>query len=221
VSGGSDVSGGTGVSGVSIRAACLVLVLAVVGGLGGVAGCGNDGNTLRAPSADQTTTTRPPAMETTAPGATAPVPALRLTSQTFAEGGAIPDLHTCRGEDASPALLWTGVPEGTVELAVIMRDLDADGFVHWVVAGLGPDIGGLAQDSVPGGAVQATNDAGRVGWSGPCPPSGTHHYEFRVYALAQASGITQGEPGAEAAERIETAPALASAALSGASTAPG
>ena len=148
-------------------------------------------------------------------------PALRLTSQTFGEGGAIPDLHTCRGDDVSPALLWTGVPEGTAELAVVMRDLDADGFVHWVVAGLSPDLGGLAQDAVPGGAVEATNDLGRVGWSGPCPPEGTHHYEFRVFALAQASGVAQGEAGAEAAERIETAPALASAALSGTSTAPG
>ena len=207
--------------GVPRRAAGLVLVLAVLGGLGAVAGCGNDGNTLRSPSADQTTTTRPPATDTTAPGATAPAPALRLTSQTFGEGGAIPDLHTCRGDDVSPALLWTGVPEGTAELAVVMRDLDADGFVHWVVAGLSPDLGGLAQDAVPGGAVEATNDLGRVGWSGPCPPEGTHHYEFRVFALAQASGVAQGEAGAEAAERIETAPALASAALSGTSTAPG
>jgi Raf kinase inhibitor-like YbhB/YbcL family protein len=216
------VSGETGVpgaSGVPRRVACLVLVLAVVGGLAGVAGCGDDGNTLRSPSADQTTTTRPPATESTVPGATAPAPALRLTSQTFAEGGAIPDLHTCLGEDVSPALLWTGVPQATAELAVVVRDLDANGFVHWVVAGLSPDIGGLAQDAVPGGAVEATNDFGRVGWNGPCPPSGTHHYEFRIYALAQASGVTQGERGAEAAERIETAPALASAALSGTSSA--
>ena len=213
------MSAGPDMAGVPRRAACLLLVLAVVGGMGGVAGCGNDGNTLRSPRADQTTTTRPPATTTTAPGATAPAPALRLTSQTFAEGGAIPDLHTCRGDDVSPALLWTGVPPGTAELAVVMRDLDADGLVHWVVAGLPPDIGGLAQDAVPGGAVEATNDLGRAGWSGPCPPSGTHHYDFRVYALAEASGVTEGERGAEAAVRIETAPALASAALGGTSSA--
>jgi Raf kinase inhibitor-like YbhB/YbcL family protein len=213
------VSAGPDTARVPRRAACLLLVLAVVGGMGGVAGCGNDGNTLRSPRADQTTTTRPPATTTTTPGATAPAPALRLTSQTFAEGGAIPDLHTCRGDDVSPALLWTGVPQGTAELAVVMRDLDADGLVHWVVAGLPPDIGGLAQDAVPGSAVEATNDLGRAGWSGPCPPSGTHHYDFRVYALAEPSGVTQGERGAEAAERIETAPALASAALGGTSSA--
>jgi Raf kinase inhibitor-like YbhB/YbcL family protein len=213
------VSGVSGVSGMSRRAAALLLAVAVVGGLGGIAGCGNDGDALRSPTANQTTTTRPPATESTAPGATAPAPALRLTSQTFAEGGGIPDLHTCRGEDVSPALLWTGVPEGTTELAVVVRDLDANGFVHWVVAGLSPDLGGLAQGAVPGGAVEATNDFGRAGWSGPCPPSGTHHYEFRVYALAQASGVAQGERGTEAAERVETAPALASAALSGTSSA--
>jgi Raf kinase inhibitor-like YbhB/YbcL family protein len=200
-------------------AAGLALALAVAAGL---AGCGNDGNALREPTPDQTTTTRPPPTASTVPGdtgSTAPVPALRMTSQTFAEGGGIPDLHTCQGDDVSPALLWTGVPEGTVELALVMRDLDANGFVHWVVAGLSPDLGGLAQGAVPGGAAQATNDLGRAGWSGPCPPSGTHHYEFRLYALAEPSEVEQGERGPEAAERIETSPALASAALSGTSSA--
>lgn len=203
------------------RGAALVLALLV--GLAGLAGCGNDGHELREPSARQTTTTRPPATGSTqaGAGATAPAPALRLTSQTFAEGGAIPDLHTCRGDDVSPALLWTGIPQGTAELAVVVRDLDANGFVHWVVAGLPPDLGGLAQGAVPGSAVEAVNDFGQPGWRGPCPSSGTHHYEFRVYALAQASGVTDGQRGAEAAERVETAPALASAALSGTSTAPG
>jgi Raf kinase inhibitor-like YbhB/YbcL family protein len=204
----------------AVRRAVTLVVLA---GLGLLVACGNDGRALREPTAEQTTTTRPPATESTAAAGatTAPAPALRLTSQTFSEGGGIPDLHTCRGDDVSPALLWTGVPQGTTEIALVVRDLDANQFVHWVVAGLSPDLGGLAQDAVPADAVEATNDAGQVGWSGPCPPSGTHHYEFRLYALSEPSGVTQGEPGAEAAQRVESAPALASAALSGTSTAPG
>ncbi|HEY8524520.1 MAG TPA: YbhB/YbcL family Raf kinase inhibitor-like protein [Acidimicrobiales bacterium] len=203
----------------------VLALAAALGALGaGLAGCADDGHELRAPSPDQTTTTRPAATTSTDaaadPGATTAA-VLQLTSQTFAEGGAIPDLHTCRGDDVSPSLLWTGVPPGTVELAVVVRDLDADGLVHWVVAGLTPDLGGLAQGAVPGSAVEAVNGLGRPGWSGPCPDSGTHHYEFRLYALSQPSGVAPGEPGERAAQRIEATPALATAALSGTSSAPG
>jgi Raf kinase inhibitor-like YbhB/YbcL family protein len=195
------------------RLVVVVLTVAVA-----LTGCGNDGRELRQPSAQQTTTTRPPSSDTIATAA--PAPALQLTSQAFAEGGAIPDAYTCRGDDRSPSLVWSGVSEGTAELAVVVRDRDANGFVHWVVAGLSPQLGALAEDTVPDGAVEATNDFGALGWGGPCPDSGTHHYEFRLYALAQASGVTSGEAGAEAAARIEGAPSLASAALSGTFSAP-
>jgi Raf kinase inhibitor-like YbhB/YbcL family protein len=111
------------------------------------------------------------------------------------------------------------VPSGTVELAVVVRDIDAGGLVHWVIAGLPSDSGGLAEGAPPAGAVEAANDLGRVGWAGPCPPSGTHNYDIRVYALSEHSGVTAGQPGADAAARIEAAPALMSAVLSGRSTA--
>jgi Raf kinase inhibitor-like YbhB/YbcL family protein len=194
----------------------------VVGlGAGGLAACGDDGRSLREPSALQTTTTRPPATASTtvAGGTTAAV--LTLSSDTFAEGGGIPDVHTCFGDGQSPALLWAGTPQGTAEVAVVVRDLDAGGLVHWVVAGMPAELGGFAQDTVPQGAVQATNAFGEVGWGPPCPEAGTHHYEFRVFALSEPSGVTDGQAGEEAAEVIETAPALATAALSGTSTPPG
>ena len=193
-----------------------------------LAGCGDDGRELRAPRADQTTTTD---TATAAPGSdtavvgdgggdggdgpTTSLAQLRLSSSAFEDGGAIPVDYTCRGADVSPPLLWTGVPADTAEIAVVVRDLDASGFVHWVVSGLPPTTGGLAQGTVPPEAVQAVNDLGRPGWSGPCPPSGTHNYQFVVYALAQPSGLTPGLPGEQAAQAIETASVRMSAALSG------
>jgi len=197
-------------------------------------GCGtDDGRTLDPPTADQTTTT----VATTAPASTAttagvdagsasgvtasstPLEPLRLTSPTIAEAGDIPDDYTCWGRDQSPPLEWGPVPPGTVELALVVRDIDAGGFVHWVIAGLDPTAGGVAEGAPPGGAVEALNDFGRPGWSGPCPPDGTHNYEFRVYALAEPSGVTEGMPGPDAATQVEGTAARMSAVLS-ASAAP-
>lgn len=185
-----------------------------VSGLAGItallAGCGDDGRELRPPAPDQTTTTAAPA-GTDEPGSTA---LLRLSSPALTEGQEAPRRHTCFGADVSPSLAWEDVPAGTVEIAVVVRDPDAGGFVHWVVAGLEPTTGGLDDGRVPAGSVEATNDFGEPGWRGPCPPEGTHRYDVRVYALAEPSGITPGAPGREAAAAIETAPNHGSAALS-------
>jgi Raf kinase inhibitor-like YbhB/YbcL family protein len=206
-----------------------------------LAGCGDEGQELRAPSPEQTTTssttstTAAPSTTDVAAGtgggtggqdasgrAASPTTAttLRLTSSAFENGAAIPTEYTCLGDDVSPPLAWTGVPAGTAELAVVVRDPDADGFVHWVIAGLSPDLGGMARGNPPSQAVQELNDFGRQGWSGPCPPSGTHNYDFRIYALAEPSGLAAGAAGARAAEQLETATVLASAALSGTAAAP-
>jgi Raf kinase inhibitor-like YbhB/YbcL family protein len=187
-------------------------VLAVtVGVLALTAACGaaDDGRTLRPPEPDQTTTT-----SVAPPATTAAAAPLRMSSPTIAEGGVFPVDHTCRGRDVSPPLSWSGVPNGTVELAVVVRDVDEQGFVHWVVAGLPATTGGLAEATVPAGSAQAANDFGRPGWSGPCPPAGTHNYEIRLYALAQPSGVTPGQDGVAAATQVEAAPSLASAVLS-------
>jgi Raf kinase inhibitor-like YbhB/YbcL family protein len=206
----------------------VALVALCVGSLPLVAACGGgDGRTLRAPEAGQTTTTT---VATSLPadatgendGGTSPTTQpLRLSSPALADGAEIPVDHTCRGRDVSLPLQWTGIPEATIEIAVVMRDVDADGLVHWVVAGLPPSTGGLAEGTVPEGAVETDNDLGRPGWAGPCPASGTHNYEITLYALSQASGLTAGQPGAEAAEQLELAATLATAALSGSATAAG
>jgi Raf kinase inhibitor-like YbhB/YbcL family protein len=198
------------------RAACLVAAVAVL--VTPMAACGDDGRALREPGADQTTTSAPVVTTTSTVaaggGSTATTVPMQLTSPTFTDGSTIPPAYTCRGADISPPLSWVGIPAGTVELALVVRDIDADMFAHWVVAGLSPAVGGLAEDSPPPG-VEATNDFGRGGWAGPCPPSGTHNYQFVVYALAQPSGLTPGLPGEQAAQAIETASVRMSAALSG------
>ena len=204
-------------------------VALAVGALSLAAACGrgDDGRSLREPAPDQTTTTVATSLPPTTAGVDAGSAAgdgavtssttepLRLSSSAIGEASEIPVDYTCRGRDVSPPLLWTAIPPGAVELAVVVRDVDAEGFVHWVIAGLPPTTGGLAEGAPPAEAVEATNDFGRPGWAGPCPPAGTHNYEIRVYALSQASGVTDGQPGAEAAGQVEATPALMSAVLSG------
>lgn len=201
--------------------ATVPLVALAAGVMTAVAACTDDGRALREPSPDQTTSTVStvaPADPGSGPAVTAssvPIDPMRLSSPTIAEAGTIPDDYTCWGRDVSPPLRWGPVPPDTVELALVVRDVDAGGFVHWVITGLPPSTGGLAEGTVPAGAEEALNDFGRPGWAGPCPTDDTHNYEFRLYALAQPSGVTQGQPGAQAASQVEATAARMSAVLSG------
>lgn len=138
-----------------------------------------------------------------------------LVSAAFDDGGPIPVNHTCEGADVSPALSWSGIPTGTVEVAITVTDTDAGGFVHWVIANLDPTRSGLDAGEVPTGAVAATNGFGLPAYSGPCPPGGTHHYVFTLYALAAPSGVTQGLAGAEAIARLDSVARTAEVTLTG------
>ena len=122
-------------------------------------------------------------------GVGALVGALNITSTAFNEGAAIPRKYTCNAENVSPPLAWSGVPAGAKSLALIADDPDAPGgtWTHWVLFNLPATSTGLLegikpQDS-PEGATQATTSFRKVGYGGPCPPSGTHRYYFRLYAL--------------------------------------
>lgn len=115
---------------------------------------------------------------------------MKLTSSAFSEGGMIPTQYTCDGDDFSPPLAWSDVPAGAKSLALIADDPDAPAgaWVHWVAFNLPPDGGGLPEGSraerkLPGGGIQGANSWLRLGYGGPCPPSGTHRYFFRLYAL--------------------------------------
>jgi Raf kinase inhibitor-like YbhB/YbcL family protein len=115
---------------------------------------------------------------------------MQLTSQAFEAGGMIPAKYTCDGPDVSPSLSWTDPPAGIKTYALISDDPDAPvgTWVHWVLWNIPADAGGLEENlpktaSLPNGAQQGTTDFRRIGYGGPCPPSGTHRYFFKLYAL--------------------------------------
>jgi Raf kinase inhibitor-like YbhB/YbcL family protein len=101
-------------------------------------------------------------------------------------GAEIPLLNTCDGDDISPALSWTGVPDNTVELALVVTDDDAGGLFHWIVTSFDPAFGSMLEGQAPQGALQWPNSFGARAWTGPCPPPGTSHtYRFVLHALNQ------------------------------------
>lgn len=110
---------------------------------------------------------------------------LKITSPAFAEKRAIPVRYTCDGQDINPPLLIDAVPNGAQSLALIVDDPDAPVgiWVHWVVWNIPPLTREITENSLPAGAAQGLNDWKRNRYGGPCPPSGTHRYYFRLYAL--------------------------------------
>ena len=138
-----------------------------------------------------------------------------LTSTAFPEGGQIPRRHTCDGEDVSVDLSWQGAPEEVAAMALIMDDPDARGFVHWVVVDMtGSASGGLAEgvSASPDAPQQGKNDFGRVGYGGPCPPSGSHRYAFTLYALSEELAVG-GTPTADEVRAAMSGRILAEAKL--------
>ncbi|OKH13478.1 hypothetical protein NIES592_12585 [Fischerella major NIES-592] len=131
---------------------------------------------------------------------------MHLHSPAFLTGNSIPSQYTCDGDNLSPPLSWDSPPNGTVSFALIMEDPDApkETFTHWVVYNLPDHIeylpeGVVNHATLPGGGVQGKNDFGQLGFGGPCPPSGTHRYFFKLYALDQ---ILDLPPGASKADVI-------------------
>jgi Raf kinase inhibitor-like YbhB/YbcL family protein len=110
---------------------------------------------------------------------------LAISSQAFTNKGMIPARFTCDGKDVNPALEWGAPPTGTRSLALIMDDPDAPvgTWVHWVVWNIQTDTRRIKENSVPDTAVQGLNSWKRNSYGGPCPPSGTHRYFFKLYAL--------------------------------------
>jgi len=121
---------------------------------------------------------------------------MELKSRAFAQGAAIPARHTCDGPDLSPPIEWSDPPASAKSFALISDDPDAPGgtWVHWVVWNIPSGARALPEGvpqkaSLPDGTTQGTNDFDRVGYGGPCPPSGTHRYFFRLYALDAALSL--------------------------------
>jgi Raf kinase inhibitor-like YbhB/YbcL family protein len=128
-----------------------------------------------------------------------------VESSAFQHAQAIPSRYTCEGEDLSPPLGWTSVPNETRSLALLVDDPDAPGgvFTHWVAWGLDPGAGGLDEgEAAPG---EGRNDFGTAGYRGPCPPPGhgRHRYLFRLYALDRELELAAGAGKTELEQAIE------------------
>lgn len=192
-----------------------------------VGACNDDGRTMRKPDADKTasisvpsttSTTEPPLIETgKSVGSSLPTEPLEGLDVTapWALGAVIPAKYTCAGANVSPALSWPKAPEGTIEIAITMTDEDAPQYVHWALAGLEPATTSVGEGVVPDSAIQATNSAGTVGYTGPCPPAGaTHTYTIEVHFLSQQLEVAAAEPAAEMVLAIRSA-TVSSAITSG------
>ncbi len=135
---------------------------------------------------------------------------LKITSTAFSEGGMIPVPNTCDGPDVSPDLAWTGVPGDARTLALICDDPDAPAgtWVHWVLFNIPAGQTGLPAEVAPdavmdSGARHGTNDFGRLGYGGPCPPGGTHRYFFKLYALDIDLGLESGATKAQVEKAMQ------------------
>lgn len=168
-------------------------------------GC-SDGNPLREPGSDGATaepivvaTDPEPLFETGA--------GFELASYAFEHAGSIPPVYSRRdGDNVSPPLAWTGAPPEAVELALVVTDPNASGFVHWVIYGLDPLAPGLDTGQVPAEARQALNDFGEIGYGGPAPPvdDAPHLYLFKLLALGEDTlDIEPGGDGYETSQRLE------------------
>jgi len=138
------------------------------------------------------------------------VATIRVMSSAFGEGGPIPQRYTCDGEEISPPLSWESVPEGTQSIVLIADDPDAPRgtFVHWVLYDLPADARELPEDMprdkiLSNGARQGISDGGDFGYMGPCPPSGTHRYFFKVYAIDTRVDLPPGKHKADLLKAME------------------
>jgi len=136
--------------------------------------------------------------------------AFTLESPAYAQNGSIPSKYTCDGENISPPLKWSGVPEGTRSFALIFDDPDAPAktWVHWVLYNIPGDRRELeervpATDTLADGAMHGTTDFREKSYGGPCPPSGAHRYLMKLYALDTELELGPGASKQELLDAME------------------
>jgi Raf kinase inhibitor-like YbhB/YbcL family protein len=167
-----------------------------------LAACSDDGRELAPIRPGQTTTTTEAAVTVTGDA----VETFALSSDAFADGDPLPERFTCTGDGVSPPLSWTAIPP-SIELALVVRDRDAEGYVHWIVTGIDPAISGFGEAGVPEGAVEQANTTGAIGWLPACPPAGDerHVYDFTLHSLDRPLDVDPALPAADVAALIEEA----------------
>jgi Raf kinase inhibitor-like YbhB/YbcL family protein len=135
---------------------------------------------------------------------------IKLTSSAFKEGEAIPRQYTCDGVNVSPPLEWSGMPKTAKTIAIIADDPDAPAgtWVHWVLYNLPAENIGLienlpASENLRAGGFQGKNNFGNIGYGGPCPPTGSHRYFFKIYAVDSELPLKAGATKAELEKALE------------------
>jgi Raf kinase inhibitor-like YbhB/YbcL family protein len=165
---------------VKIKTVAGLIIISAILFIAMFTGCIEKDETTLTPTSTSTSTPSPMRMEN-----------LKLASTDFENGTLIPKKFTCDGDDINPALIIEDIPAETKSLAFIIDDPDAliGTWVHWVVYDI-PVVSRIDEDSVPG--TQGVNNFGRGDYGGPCPPSGTHRYFFRIYALDTELALGEG-----------------------------
>ena len=171
------------------------VALLVLGALA-LLGCGQSPRTASSPSSRQP--------------AQAEASEIKLVSNAFKEGQPIPLQYTCSGVNVSPPLEWSGVPKSAKTIAIIADDPDAPAgtWVHWVLYNLPAESMGLIEnvpfsENLRTGGFQGKNDFGKIGYGGPCPPSGTHRYFFKIYAVDSELPLKGGATKTELEKAME------------------
>lgn len=187
------------------RPTARLAVLALTLALPVLGACSSDGREMAEPGPNQTTTTTGPPTLDAADGGLAGVFGLHTTATD--DGGELPVQFTCFGDRLSPPLDWANVPAGAVQLAIVVRDRDNGGYVHWLVTGIDPSTQGFGEGGLPEVAVEQVNSTGAVGWLPPCPPQGgdRHVYDVVLHVLYAPLSIDPALPAAEAAAQVESA----------------
>ena len=123
---------------------------------------------------------------------------MKITSSVFQQGGNIPSKFTCDGADTSPPLQIQEIPPTAKSLVLIVDDPDAPSglFTHWIIWNISPQTNTIAEGSAPKG-VEGMNDFGKSRYGGPCPPSGTHRYFFKIFALDKELDLPAGSKRAQ------------------------
>ncbi len=132
---------------------------------------------------------------------------MKLASSSFENNQNIPKTYSCDGDNINPPLEISDVPENAKSLAIIMDDPDAPSgtFTHWLMWNIAPDTKKILEGDWPENAEQGINDGGELGYMGPCPPSGIHHYHFKLYALSEKLDIPPNSTKEELEKEIEDA----------------
>lgn len=130
---------------------------------------------------------------------------MKIKSPAFEENQLIPTIYTCDGDNTSPPLDISDVPGNAQSLALIMDDPEAPNgtFTHWMVWNIPPLTQHISESSIPEGSIQGMNGGGQIGYMGACPPSGIHHYRFKLYALNTKLNVTPNITPQELARDIE------------------